>query len=413
MPTEAAKKGERKISIDELVVGMFVAGLDISWLKTPFLFHKRLIRQREDIALLKEYGVQIVTIDPNRGKDVPNPDIPHNKDNTECTPTTLGLDPTPIPESELNASVEQTRSLSYEEARTVRAEATVAVQKIFEGVKNGTPIDGPATKNVVDKLLHNILDSQDHFLHLLHMRDYDVNLYTHAVDVCSLALVNAHLNGFSDAKLQRLGVGALLHDIGHMRLPRNVLRKQGTQTEHERKLFEVHPALGVTLLSRSSGIHEESIDIVAEHHERCNGSGYPNHRRAPDISEMTQIVGIADMYDALLSSRHGRIPLQPSEAIRQLYQLGIAGEFDMKLVRTAISYLGAYPADDPLALTASKQIATDGQQGELYATPITAGHTGGRDGEADPSAGGSLELVNAGMEHETTATLAGPIEKPK
>ena len=349
MTTPSSQKTEQKIPIDQLAIGMYVIGLDISWLKTPFLFHKRLIRQNEDIKLLKESGVRIVTIDPNRGKDAPEPKIPNNVDNTECTPSTIGLTPAPPQEPKPNA--EHTKAPSYEETRVVRAEATVAVQKIFEGVKNGTPIDGPATKMVVDKLLHNILDSKNNLLHLLNMRHYDVNLYAHAVDVCSLALLIAKEYGLNKTTLERLGIGALLHDIGHMRLPRNMLRKQGLYTDQERKLMEVHPALGVTILSQVGGIHEESVHIVAEHHERCNGSGYPNRRRAPDISVMTQIVGIADMYDAMLSSRGRRIPLQPAEAVRQLYQAGVANDFDTKLIQATVGYLGIYPVGSLLELT--------------------------------------------------------------
>jgi putative nucleotidyltransferase with HDIG domain len=349
MRTQSSKNTERKISIDELTIGMYVATLDVSWFKTPFLFHKRLIRQSEDITSLKEFGVQIVTIDLNQGKDAPEPEIPSTVDSTECTPATLGLDPAPPQEPKPN--VKHTKAPSYEEARAVRAEATVAVQKIFEGVKNGMPIDGPTTKIVVDTLLQNILDSQNFLLHLLHMRHYDVNLYAHSVDVCSLALLIGRKYGVDTPRLKRLGVGALLHDIGLMRLPRNVLRKQGAYTDHERKLMEVHPSLGVTILSQVGGIHEESVHIVAEHHERCNGSGYPNRRRAPDISVMTQIVGIADMYDAMLSSRGRRIPLQPAQAVRQLYQAGVANDFDMQLVQAIVGYLGIYPVGSLLELT--------------------------------------------------------------
>jgi putative nucleotidyltransferase with HDIG domain len=299
--------------------------------------------------LFKERGVQWVTIDPTLGTDIAGD-----------TATAAAHASAGVQESTSATQTEAARELGNLErelllARTVQTEAMTAVESIFEGVKTGTPIDSAAVKQTVYTLLNNTLRSHDPLIALIHMRQYDANLFAHAVNVCVFALIVGRSQGFGKLQLESLGVGALLHDIGKLRLPRNLLRKQGIYTAQERRLIQQHPQLGIAILSQSHDIHEESRRIVLEHHERYNGSGYPAGLKELEISPLSEIVAIADMYDAMLSSREGRPPLPPAQAIKELYKYGLQGQCDRRWVERVIRCLGIYPVGSLVELNTGER----------------------------------------------------------
>jgi HD-GYP domain-containing protein (c-di-GMP phosphodiesterase class II) len=337
----------KRIDIENLAVGMYVVGLDKSWLLSPFLFHRRYIKHRDEITLLKQYGIRQVTIDPTRGHDVAQPE--------SATPKTVEVSPDMRQPSDdigqesasrCEAEVPQTDvpgTSALDVSQAVFVEAMVTVQGIFEGVKTGGRIDNEATRKVVRSLLDNILHRRDALMNLIRTRQFDWDRYTHAISVCVFSLIVGQYHGFDSQQLECLGIGALLHDVGEMRLPRNLLHKSGVYTLQERRLMQEHPRLGVAILSQSADTPQEALRIVAEHHEHCDGSGYPARLRRPDIGPLSQIVGIAEVYEGMLSCRRGRPGLLPEQAIKRLYQCGLQGQFDLSWVELTIRCLGIYP----------------------------------------------------------------------
>lgn len=390
---------EKRLLIDQLKPGMYLMGMDKSWWQTPFFFHRRLIRRPQEITLLKQLGVREVTIDPARGDDVapPPPAQPPKPHRQEATAPEGALPPLPGDPSELDRQAlaaylrnpayfphkrdllrfarhhhvpvndrtpsEETvrlclqrlhdipkgevtlRALTAElpTARAVRAASLANAQAIFEGVKTGARIDSPVVWKTVKDLLDSILRCHEASLLLSQMRQFDGDLFTHVVDVCVLSLVIGKEQRLDRQQLAVLGTGALLHDVGQMRLPHNLVHKPGLYTERERRLMQAHAQLGAVLLSQAEDIAAESRRIVAEHHERADGSGYPAGLTGAHLSALSQVVGIVDIYDTMLSSRGGRPPLPPTQALKQLYQLGITGQFDQEWVERIIRSLTVYP----------------------------------------------------------------------
>ena len=332
----------KRIPIDALAVGMYVVRLDKPWPEFPQLVNLHRIESQEDIALLEANGVRHVIIDPTLGKDA-------GGDAPEETPENLHA---------------LARELAV--ARNVRNEAMTALQGIFEGVKSGTPIKEVEVKKTVHTLMGTILRRYDPLLSLIHMQRHDADMFAHAVNVCAFALVMGKNQGYAKIKLEQLGIGALVHDVGELRLPRNLLNKPTVYTEQERRLIQQHPQLGVSILSQSDGIHQESLRIVLEHHERIDGSGYPAGLQGLEISPLSEIVGIVNIYDAMLSSRGGRPPLSPAQAIKQLYQYGLKGHLDRRWVERVIRCLGIYPVGSLVELNT-------GERGIVTATnPVDA-----------------------------------------
>jgi HD-GYP domain-containing protein (c-di-GMP phosphodiesterase class II) len=346
---EKHKMATKQIPIEALSVGMYAVELDCPWPETGSLANRHRIEHPEDIAFLKAYGVLWVIIDPTLGKDVPEVAAP-----PEVHAGVRAVEPTNTPRAE---ALQELGTLERELvlARAVQTEAMTAVQSIFEGVKTGAPIDSAAVKQTVYTLLDSTLRSHDPLVSLIHIRQYDANLFAHAVNVCVFALVVGKSQGFSKLQLEHLGVGALMHDIGKLRLPRNLLRKQGVYTAPERQLVQRHPQLGLTILASAKDIHEASRRIVIEHHERLDGSGYPAGLKGLEISPLSEIVGIADMYDAMLSSREGRPPLPPAQAIKELYQYGLKGQCDRRWIERVVRCLGVYPVGSLVELNTGER----------------------------------------------------------
>lgn len=330
----------KQIPVSELTIGMYVVGLDRPWPQDSALRDRHRIARVEDIALLEVNGVRHATIDPTLGEDVTASPLTPKQPPTPDAPPTPGSGPL---------------GHELERARAVRAEAMATVESIFEGVKTGAPINVEAVKQTVRTLIDSVLHNDDALICLNHIQQFDADLFTHAVDVCVFALVIGKQQGFRTSQLERLGLGALLHDVGQMRLPHNLLQKQGAFTEQERQLMHQHPRLGAAILMQVDGIPEESLRIVVEHHERLNGAGYPAGLKGVDISPLSEITSIADVYDAMLSSQQGLPPLLPAQAIRELYQCGIRGEFDPRWVERVVRCFGIYPVGSLVELSTGER----------------------------------------------------------
>jgi len=162
-------------------------------------------------------------------------------------------------------------------AQTIHQHALAAAQSIFDGVGGGARVNGEVARKVVVDLMSSIKRSPEANLLLMQMRRYQEDAFVHSVNVCVLSLVvNAYDAFDSDGSdTCALGLGALLHDIGETRIPRNLTRKKDSFSDAERRLLEQHPKLGAMLLEQSEDVPMLARRIVLEHHERIDGFGYP------------------------------------------------------------------------------------------------------------------------------------------
>lgn len=342
----------KRIHIDQLRPGMYVVGLDKSWWQTPFFSHKWTVQGPEDIAKLREAGVNEVDIDLTRGSGVeinaspvPEPrasapeaiapiDQPHPLTVAKSQPETALATPQPIITN---------ISKALPTAQATRKEALAILEGIFDGVKISKPIDSPTVKHAVSILLATILHRPEASLVLTQMQRFDADLLTHSIDVCVLSLVVGKQQGLLEEQLETLGVGALLHDIGKTRLPRNLLRKSSGYNPQTQKLLHEHPRLGVSFLAANKELGPEVLRIIAEHHEQADGSGFPEGYTAEKLSPLSQIVAIVNLYDGFVSGHGGQIAYLPTQALRRLYKMGQTGELLSEQVAWAIRALGVYP----------------------------------------------------------------------
>jgi HD-GYP domain-containing protein (c-di-GMP phosphodiesterase class II) len=358
---------KKQVSIDQLEPGMFVIGIDQSWLRTPFFTHRRLLKSQADIELLRRNGIRWVTIDTERGRDVDSNG--HAAGNGHEPPGTVAeLPEAPAADAAPPAAEAEPKRPDHVHADTfaeelvraaeVRGEAIIAVQRIFGGVTTGVPIDLPGVRKVVASMLDRILGNHGAMVTqvlLQQLRRAGEDLFVHAVDTSVLSLVIGKEHGLDFKELEDLGVGALLHDIGQLRLPQNILQKRGVFTEEEHKLMQLHPQLGASILATSPDLSAAVHRVALEHHERIDGSGYPGGLRGDAITVLAQIVGLVDRYDAMAGGRDGATRLPPGQAIRQLYQAGTNGQFDATLVERLVHCLGVYPIGSLVELSTGER----------------------------------------------------------
>jgi HD-GYP domain-containing protein (c-di-GMP phosphodiesterase class II) len=332
----------KRISVDQVRPGMYVVGLDQPWLETPFLCHQRLIKNQDDIEVLKRRGIREVVIDPARGADVaPAPAADRAPSQTDGAGLSADSARGAGKSSSAAENAFEAFARELDACQLIQQQALAAAESIFDGAMTGAPVSAQVAEKVVVDLLETIARSPEANLLLVQMRRFKEDLAMHGINVCVLSLVVNAVEAIA-ADAVALGLGALLHDVGETRLPRNLLHKMAGLTPTEERLIERHPALGEQLLAQCRDLPPEARRIVVEHHERLDGSGYPRHARAGDISPLSQIVALADLYDAMLSGRR-RSVLQPIDALRQLFVLGQSGAFERNLVEHVIRSLGVYP----------------------------------------------------------------------
>ena len=174
---------------------------------------------------------------------------------------------------------------------------------------------------LVETTVQHSLRSRNAFHNMLRVMAFDYTTYTHSVNVCTFALALAQFTGIDKPEdLRRLGVGALLHDVGKTRIPEPILHKKGALTPDEWKLVEKHPQWGFEIILETDLIPHESHYPILQHHERECGSGYPHGLKAGEIHPYGKIVAIADAFDAMTTQRVYRHAVDSFPALKEMHE---------------------------------------------------------------------------------------------
>ncbi len=337
---------KKRIAIQDLRPGMYIAGMDQSWFQTPFLRHKWLVKRDDEITLLRSYGVQDVFIDTEKGCDVTAASSVQESSSTQAS-SDESLSP---PHLDLGPNPED-----IESARLLRAEAISTLDLFFSQMEAPSPQHLLEVRDVVSTILDGLLEHQAAMVSLIQMRRFDASLATHGVDAGVLAMAIGQENSCDPSHLKLLGLAAMVHDIGQLRLPLNLLRKIQPYSPQDHQLIQVHCDMGEAILNQFPDFPQESKQMVLQHHERLDGSGYPKGLQGNEISELTQILSIADTYDAQISGRCSQPPVPPARALSELYRAAVAGQYSSSLVQRLIHLLGVYPIGSLVRLNTGEQ----------------------------------------------------------
>lgn len=218
-----------------------------------------------------------------------------------------------------------------------------AVSDVIHNVKEGHSIDTASTNEVSETLVDDVLAAPDAIMNLMDIKSFDDYTFTHNINVATISLFIGEALGLSRDELNELGTGCLLHDVGKINIPKDILNKNGKLTDREFAIMKSHPEIGYQILQKSKNITERSRKVSLEHHEKFDGSGYPNRISKEQISYFGRICAVADVYDALTTDRPYRVAMQPYEAIKILVA-GIDKHFDPHILNTFIRKFSIYPS---------------------------------------------------------------------
>ncbi|MCU7834331.1 MAG: DUF3391 domain-containing protein [gamma proteobacterium symbiont of Taylorina sp.] len=353
----------KKITIDELEVGLFIVEMDISWIKSPFLLHRRAIKTKNDIILLKKAGVKCLTIDLNKSQlietenDSSGSDI---KDNLENDPIIAESSPMQTQEAGVSNSqkLDEPSVLLSEEinrATILKKQANESFQQINEAVKSNQAISIEKISPVIDETVSSLLRNSQALLTLMNLKRYEEKLFSHSFSVMTLALTLAIKDGVEDEDLKILGMAALLHDIGWAQLPLNLFGQNRKYSDNELKVVRQHLKISNVIVSRSDDIHERSKRLILLHHERSDGSGYPDGLTQGQLDPLARILILADYYDEMIHGLLDKPGLISAEALKFLYKESIQKKLDKYYVEMLIKLLGIYPLCSAVELTSKEK----------------------------------------------------------
>ncbi|HHW55666.1 MAG: HD-GYP domain-containing protein [bacterium] len=218
--------------------------------------------------------------------------------------------------------------------------------------------------SIVDEILNDLLNSNKLIFDFFEIKAADDYTFFHSVNVCALSLILGMRLGLPKEKLKELGAGSLLHDIGKIHIPTEIIAKPGPLTTSEWELMQQHTSLGFEILRRSNEVSLPAAHISYQHHERYNGSGYPRKLRGEEIHPYARITAVCDVFDALTSDRSYRCRFLPHEALE--YILGGSNtHFDFRVVKEFIRCVAMYPLGTRVRLS-------DGSEGIVIQIPPQA-----------------------------------------
>jgi putative nucleotidyltransferase with HDIG domain len=345
----------KKIDVRQLRPGMYVADLGSDWMAHPFLRSSLKIKDEAMVAKIVESGIHEVYIDPAKGLDVADAPTQHEVER-QLEEQMLQAATEPVAPRRASATEEMDR------AKKIHAEAHKIIHNIMQDVRLGEQVKLEKVEPVVEQMTESILRNGGALLSLCRVKNKDDYTFLHSVSVCALQVSFCRALGMDAATLHLAGIGGLLHDIGKVKVPDKILNKAGRLTDEEFKVMKCHVTESKQILDQTMGISEISIQVAYQHHERHDGSGYPEGLKGEAISQMGKMAAICDVYDAITSDRVYHKGLPPHEALRKIFEWS-KFHFDPALVQQFLRTIGIYPVGT-LVMLESGRLAIVLEQGE-------------------------------------------------
>lgn len=328
------EKRRFQIPVTGLKIGMYVAELDRPWLETPFILQGFPIRTLEDIEEIAKHCEWVI--------------VEQNEDTWS-----------PAEErGELNASLKRgppnpphavPRRDEIKNAQIAHNAACTLTRSFMDDVRLGRAIDIREVKATVSACVKSVLRNADAMMWMAKLRNKDAYTSEHSVNVGLLAITFGRSLGANEEDLNKLGMAGMLHDIGKMRTPLEVLNKDAALSPDEFKIMQAHAQDGRDILLSHKNIYHGAVDVAYGHHEALDGSGYPRGIKAGGITDFTRIVTLCDVYDAITSDRVYRRGASSLNALRIIHDAQ-GSKFDPKLAAEFIECIGIYPAGSVVEL---------------------------------------------------------------
>lgn len=336
----------KKVDSSQLKVGMYIHDLSCDWMTHPFVRNRFEITKDEEIRKIIDAGIHDVVIDASRGLDVQDaPTLEEAQARTEVELVQIAATPVIVTRVALGEELKR--------AAMIRHQASGLVRTVMQDARLGKAIEIDNVSPVVQSITESILRNPGALMGLLRIKSKDDYTFLHSVSVCTLLIAFCRSRGIDSDTTYQAGLGGLLHDTGKALVPDHILNKPGPLTDEEFAVIKKHPKDGYDILCKSTDVGPIPLDITLHHHERRDGSGYPDKQGEGVISELAQMAAIVDVYDAITADRCYHKGMSAAEALRKIYEWS-KFHFNPTYAQEFMRCVGIYPVGTMVMLESGR-----------------------------------------------------------
>ena len=342
-----ASSSIKKIPVALLRPGMYVHDVNCSWMDHPFASSHFPVKDEKRVGEIRALGVRELYIDTGKGLDV------EDAATEEDIRWEIGASMAKIASETQEEPKRVALAREMEHARKLHGEANRVVRGMLNDVRLGKQIEMDQVEPLVEQMVDSIFRNQDALLPLARLKEHDDYTFQHSVSVCALLVSFARGLGLERQIIKEIAIGGLLHDVGKAKVPDEILNKPAKLTEAEFAKMKSHVVQSIVILQNTPGISQIALDVAGQHHERYDGTGYPNKLRGEEISLYGRMGAIVDVYDAITSNRVYHKGMAPTTALGRLLEWS-KYHFDPALVRAYVKSIGIYPTGSLVRLESGR-----------------------------------------------------------
>ncbi|MDB0525364.1 HD-GYP domain-containing protein [Ralstonia solanacearum] len=335
----------KRIAIEHLRVGMYLEEFVGSWLDHPFWRARFRVEDTAQLQRLRASGIREVWIDTSRGKDI-----------AAGTAAPAATDMAAPPHAQPDTAIaSRTVTLADEMRRAARIidKTGVAVQAMFAEARMGRTIEARDALPLVEAISGSVDRHPGALVSLARLKTKDRYTFLHSVAVCALMVALGRQLGLTDSEVRDAGLAGLLHDIGKIAIPPEVLNKPGALTSDEFRHVIAHPQAGHDILVGDPSMRDVALDVCLHHHERMDGTGYPHKLAGENISLFARMGAICDVYDAVTSDRPYKKAWEAAYAIQRMVEWR-GNHFDPVVFQAFVKSVGIYPTGSLVRLRSGR-----------------------------------------------------------
>ncbi|QIL44874.1 HD-GYP domain-containing protein [Acidovorax sp. HDW3] len=361
----------KRIHVQHLTLGMYLHEFCGSWMEHPFWRTRFLLEDAHDLELIHASEIHEVWIDVSKGLDVAagthsvsraEADAQAEADLQQAAAHSASAHPAPNIRRQPSPMVQELRR-----AAQICAASKKAVVSMFHEARMGRAVDPAQAQELIEDMSDSIARNPGALVSLARLKTADDYTYMHSVAVAALMISLARNLGMNEEAVHIAGTAGLMHDLGKAKMPMEVLNKPGKLTDEEFAIMRAHPVHSHAML-KDSGLHPQALDACLHHHEKMDGTGYPDRLQGEQISVLARMTAICDVYDAITSNRPYKNGWDPSESLRRMAEWS-KDHFDARLFQAFVKTMGIYPVGSLVRLGSGRLAVVTEQSPDALLAP--------------------------------------------